>query len=69
MFIRQDLVDQHAEAYRYRGSPYAEALIAGEDANLTYDERVAVWRAAAVEIAAELEFIEAARRISSGDVE
>lgn len=68
-FIRRELVDQHIAAYRNIGTPLATAMIADEAANLTPDELVVVWRESAVELSAELAFIEAARRILGEDVE
>lgn len=48
--LRRELVELHREAYRHRGQPYAEALIAAEQDNLTPDELIAVLSGVAEEL-------------------
>lgn len=59
MFVRQDLVDHLAEAYRHRGSPYAEAVIANRHIDLLPAECAAAVSVVLAETYAELAIVRA----------
>jgi hypothetical protein len=57
--IRQELVDTLAEAYRHRGTPYAEALISNRRLDMLPEECGAALAAVLAETYAELAILKA----------